>query len=52
MDQRISVLGLSVTDMARARAFYESGLGLKAFDSEGRYLLLSIQRLCAWTFDR
>jgi hypothetical protein len=27
MDQRLSLIGLSVKDMARARAFYESGLG-------------------------
>jgi predicted lactoylglutathione lyase len=27
MDQRLSVIGLGVTDMGRARAFYENGLG-------------------------
>lgn len=39
MDQRLSVVTLGVADLARARRFYETGLGWKAARGSGEHVV-------------
>ena len=52
MEQRISVLTLSVADLARSRAFYEDGLGWRAAFADDEVAFYQLNGLVLALFSR